>query len=128
MGARLVNAVVGAVATLVLAPLLPLSPVVGGGASGYLEARRDGDRADGLWTGVGAGLIAVVVLAAVLVLFGTLFFGFLTGGMGPGPMGPGRFGGFTTVAFLLVAVLGAAYVVGLSGVGGWLGVYLHEEL
>lgn len=105
-----INALIGAVVTIVVS-FVPLSPVVGGGVAAYLQG---GDTDGGIRVGLLSGVIAVVPM--VLVTFFVL--SFLTfGGM------PGGF------VLLLFFILGFAllYVVGLSALGGYLGAYLRAE-
>lgn len=110
----LINAIIGAVAGIVLS-FIPLSTVIGGAIAGYLE---DGDTNDGLRVGAIAGIIMLIPF----VLFGLVFMMFLIGG-GPGgaPIAFGLFG-------FLILLLAAVYTVGLSAVGGYLGVYIKNEL
>ena len=151
MGSRLLNAVVGAATTVVLAPLVPFSPVVGGALAGYFESDEadeaadsgeragdgpsgDGPSGDGLRVGALSGAIAFVPLVLLFALFGALLLGFFTGTlmggmpMPGGPGGPGMVGGLGAIALVFAALVGALYVVGLSAVGGWVGVYLRTEL
>jgi hypothetical protein len=108
------NALVGAVAGVVLS-FIPLSTLLGGAVAGYLEG---GESSDGLRVGAIAGLMMLVPLVFIVV-FVMLF---LTGA---GPRGaPVMFFMMTIVMFLL----GAVYTVGLGAVGGYLGVYLKNEL
>lgn len=94
---------------------VPLSTMLGGAVAGYLEG---GDTDAGLR----AGAIAGVFMLVPFVLFGLGFMMFFLGfGMG-GP--PGAFGMFAVVVLLF----GAVYTVGLSAVGGYLGVYAKNEL
>jgi hypothetical protein len=117
------HAVLGGVATLVLAPVLPFAPVLGGGIAGYLEAEEG--CSDGLRVGAYAGAFAFVSLLALAVFFGGLLFAVVTGVVG----GPPPFVSGAGVLLLVIgAVFGAIYVVGLSALGGLLGVYVHREL
>ena len=119
------NAVVGGVVTLVLAPVLPFAPVLGGAVAGYLEAGERGvRRASGLRVGAAAGTVAFVALLVFAVLLGNLLFAVLTGLVGAPP---GFVSGLGFAVFLFGALFGALYVVGLSAVGGWLGVRVSDE-
>jgi hypothetical protein len=113
----LVNAVIGAVVTLVLS-FTGFSPILGGMTAGYLER---GDRADGLRVGALSGAIATLPFLLLMFLFG----GFVvTGSMMAD--GVGFAGGF--VFLLLVGFLVAlVWSVGLSALGGLLGVYVATE-
>ncbi|WP_265108608.1 DUF5518 domain-containing protein [Halosolutus halophilus] len=109
-----VNALIGAVAGIVLS-FIPLSTLLGGAVAGYLEG---GDTNDGLRVGAIAGLIMLVPF----VLIGLFFVTFL---LGVGPGGPPLAFGMMAVFMLVV---GALYTIGLSAIGGYLGVYLKYEL
>lgn len=119
-GDTLLNALVGAVVTVVLS-FTGFSPLVGGGVAGYLQR---GERMDGARVGAIAGVIATIpFLLAFPLLFGLVFTGSLFGGYGVEFGLSGLFG-----AFLLVAVLFAfVWNVVLSAVGGYVGVYLATE-
>lgn len=108
-----INAIIGAVVGIVLS-FIPLSPLLGGVIAGYLEG---GDPNRGLKVGAVAGAIMLLPLAFI----GTVLLFLLGFGIGS-----------STVAFgvmaLLVLLLSAVYTVGLSVVGGYLGVYLENEL
>lgn len=108
------NALIGAVVT-VLASFVPFSPVVGGAVAGYLEGRN----------GARVGAISGAMAAVPLVLLGLLFAFFIPIGMG---MGMGLSPSIAMVVFVLFAlVMVLAYTVGLSAVGGLLGVYLAAQ-
>ncbi|MFB6354490.1 MAG: DUF5518 domain-containing protein [Halobacteriales archaeon] len=119
-GDTLLNAIVGAVATVVLA-FTGFSPLLGGGVAGYLQG---GTRRAGAKVGALSGLLAFLPF----FLLGFLFFGFfafvpLMGG------GMGMPGGVELLVILFVMVpLFIAWNVGLGAVGGYLGTYLREEL
>lgn len=107
-------ATIGAVVTIVTS-FVPLSPILGGLVSGYL---RDGDGADGARIGAYAGLAAAVPFA----LLGL----FLLGGIGiaTAELGLGGLGVFVGLALVFSFGVGAAYLVGLSALGGYIGVSL----
>ncbi|MFC4248252.1 DUF5518 domain-containing protein [Natribaculum luteum] len=105
----LVNAVVGAVVTVVLS-FLAFSPIVGGAVAGYLERR------DGLRVGAISGAIAAIPLVTLAFLF-VGFFGFFATGA------PGFFVFFAAIAL----PFGLLYSIGLSALGGYVGVYLADE-
>ncbi|MHB9286375.1 DUF5518 domain-containing protein [Halobacteriales archaeon Cl-PHB] len=118
-GDTLINSLIGAVVTAVLASAVPLAPILGGLVAGYLEG---GTRDDGVRVGLYSGLIALLPLVFILVTVGTFFFGFV--GMGHGTMGiPGAGFAFFLFGFLFLT----AYTIGLSAVGGWLGNYVHQD-
>ncbi|PSP54714.1 hypothetical protein BRC82_09270 [Halobacteriales archaeon QS_1_67_19] len=107
------NALVGAVVTVVTAPLLPLAAIVGGGVAGYLQR---GDLAAGAKVGAIAGAMAAVPA----VLFAWLVVGFfLLGGASAFALGS------VFAVFVLVAVVG--YLVGASALGGAVGAYVRRE-
>jgi hypothetical protein len=104
------NGLIGGVVAVVLS-FIPLSPVVGGGVAGYLEG---GDQRNGLAVGVIAGVVALVPF----VFLGMVAAVFL--------IAPG---GARLLPLLLVfLVFGAVYTVGLSALGGVLGIYVRDEL
>lgn len=109
----LVNALIGAVVTVVTVFLVPFSPVLGGAVAGYLQG---GDNDDGLKVGALSGVIALVpvLLLAPLVLFFFVIEPFFALAM-------------LVLSLFFVAFL-AAYTVGLSALGGIVGVYLKDEL
>lgn len=103
------NALIGAVATFLLSFTM-VSPVLGGALAGYLE------RGDGVRVGALSGLIA----ALPLVLLAFLLLGLLSVGGGP-PLA-----GF--FVFVVAVIFLPAYTIALSALGGYLGVYLRDEL
>lgn len=110
----LLNAIIGAVAGIVLS-FVPFSTLLGGAVAGYLEG---GDSAAGLKVGAIAGVIMLVPM----VVIGFVAMAFLLGG---GMRGAPPVFGLMMVFMLVVGVL---YTVGLSAVGGYLGVYIKKEL
>jgi len=140
-GDTLLNAAIGAVVTLILSftgfsssppgdPASPrrvvtlvlsftgFSPILGGMAAGYLQR---GDRAGGTRVGALAGALAAVPFLLLFLLFGGFF---STGSMMGGGMGvPGGFLFFFPFAFVSALV----WSVGLSALGGYLGVYVATE-
>lgn len=104
------NGVIGGVVAVVLS-FIPLSTVLGGAVAGYLEG---GDQRDGLVVGAIAGVIALIPL----VLFGMVAAVFV--------IAPGGFRFLLIIALLLF--LGAVYTVGLSALGGAVGVYVKNEM
>lgn len=112
----LINAFIGAVVTVVFS-FIPFSPVVGGAVAGYLE-KRDGIRVGAIAGGIAA--IPLILLSFLLVGVLGFFGAFLNGGIGVGILG--IFVLFVMLSFSLV------YTVGLSALGGYIGVYLVDEL
>ena len=110
-GDTLFNAVIGAVVTMVTS-FVGVSPIIGGGVAAYLEK---GDKSASIRIGALSGAIVVIPF----VLFGLLIFGGISAG-GASPA-------FFLVILLFVVVLGAAYTVGLSALGGFIGWYIREE-
>lgn len=124
-GDTLVNALVGAVATVVLSGILPFSPLFGGGVAGYMQG---GDRSAGLRVGALSGVVAFVPAAAVGLLVFVFFFSALVGGATSGaPRAFGAFGALSVLGGVFVGFLSVAYIVGLSALGGWLGNYVKYD-
>ena len=110
----LMNAIIGAVVTVVTAPLLPLAAIVGGGVAGYLQ------RAD-MRAGAKVGAIAGALAAIPAFLFAWFVFAVLL------------FGGADVFAFTLIFsvvlfVVVTGYLVGAGAAGGALGAYVRREL
>ncbi|SEW17165.1 DUF5518 domain-containing protein [Natrinema salifodinae] len=114
---RLVNALLGGGAGIILS-FIPLSTLLGGAVAGYLE---DGAPGDGLKVGAIAGFVMLVPF----LFFGLAvasFFPFFRGGGAGGPVFAfGMMGLFVLIGSIL-------YTVGASAVGGYLGVYVRNEL
>ncbi len=105
---RLTHAVMGAAVTL-LGSIILFSPLIGGGLTGWLAGRNP---ADGARAGALSGAIASTVLLP-LVVFGVVF-ALLDAGI-------------LTWLTVGVAAAGATYLVGLSVLGGYLGVALRDR-
>lgn len=69
-----------------------------------------------------AGLLMLIPF----VLFGFVMLGFMGFGMGFGMGGGAPL--FFVIMLMMLLVFGALYTVGLSAVGGFLGIYLQNEL
>ncbi|USZ70420.1 DUF5518 domain-containing protein [Natronosalvus halobius] len=110
----LINALIGAAAGIILT-FIPLSTLLGGAVAGYLE---DGEPTEGMKVGAIAGLIMLIPFVFMGLFFVLFFLGF---GARGAPIAFGLMGFF-------VLTFGALYTVGLSAVGGYLGVYLKDEL
>ncbi|KAA9398674.1 hypothetical protein Har1130_10690 [Haloarcula sp. CBA1130] len=119
-GDTFVNAVIGAVATALLSGFVPLAPLLGGGIAGYLEG---GSRDDGVRVGFLSGVIG---LAMSLVFFVVVFV-FLAAFLAFVPEALGVFGAMGLLVLVLGAVTTAAYFLGLSALGGWLGNYVRYD-
>lgn len=104
-----VNALIGAAVSVVLS-VVPFSPVLGGGAAGYLEGR------DGVRVGAISGAIAALPLILVFAMFLSVFMFVPEGGV-------------TGVGVLLavLTVVAMVYSVALSVLGGMAGVYLADH-
>lgn len=115
------NAVIGGIAGVIFS-FVPLSPILGGGIAGYLQ---HGTREDGLKVGAWAGLVMLIPF----IFIG----GFLMMVLGLGGISAtyGLHMGVAPIAFgvlgLFLIALASIYTVGLSAVGGYLGVYLREN-
>lgn len=105
------NAVVGGIAGILLA-FVPLSPVLGGAIAGYLQ---HGPRESGMKVGAGAGLVMLLPYSFI-GMFALIVLGL--GGT------PAAFGMFALIAIVFVGL----YTIGLSALGGYLGVYVYEEV
>jgi hypothetical protein len=105
----ILNGVIGGVVAVVLS-FIPLSPILGGAVAGYLEG---GDQRDGLVVGTIAGVIALIPF----VLFGMLAAVIL--------IAPGAVRLIPLLAVFLFFV--AIYTVGLSALGGIVGIYVEDE-
>ncbi|MEF8807775.1 DUF5518 domain-containing protein [Natronomonas sp.] len=103
------NGVIGGIIAVVLS-FIPLSPILGGAAAGYLEG---GEERDGLVVGTIAGVIALIPF----VLFGMLAAVLL--------IAPGGIRLLPLLAVFLFFV--AIYTVGLSALGGIVGIYVKNE-
>lgn len=115
-GGFLLHALIGAVVMFVLS-FIPLSPVLGGAAAGYLHER------DGIQVGALAGLFAAVPVVALVMLVVT----FLTPVVAaPGGSLMGPLIGFGIMGVVMLLVIGL-YTVGLGALGGYLGVYVAES-
>lgn len=112
-GDTLLNAVIGAVVTVVLS-FVGVSPLLGGGVAGYLQQER---RKRGAVVGALSGALATLPL--VLLLIGGVVLVGVTGL----PGGPELL-----VILLLVFPLLLAWNVGLGALGGYLGVVVREEM
>lgn len=115
-GDTLINALVGAVATVLLT-FLPFSPVLGGAVAGYLQR---GDTREGAKVGAVSGLIASLPVFLVAFLLVSLF-----------TFVPARESLLFAISGIFIALfvvfVVALYVVGLSVLGGVLGVYIRNE-
>ncbi|CAI50486.2 uncharacterized protein NP_4790A [Natronomonas pharaonis DSM 2160] len=107
------NAVIGAVVGVVLY-FIPLSTLLGGATTAYLDG---GTRTDGAKAGALAGGFMFLPVAFFTLVGGLFFFPFLLGGPGlPVSLWP------------LLLGFSAVYTVGLAALGGYLGIYLKEQL
>lgn len=112
---RLVNALIGAVVTVVTS-FVPLSPVLGGGVPGYLQR---GDTREGATVGAISGLFVAVPLAILGTLLAAVF--------AIVPEGGGAGLGLFALVFVTILLVSSVYAVGLSALGGALGAYLARE-
>jgi hypothetical protein len=112
-GNTLLNGLLGGIVGGILS-FVPLSTVLGGGVAGYLEG---GDYAAGAKVGAIAGLVAAVPFALVWWLVVAVL------SMVSIPL-TGALWTATALVFLFAIV----YVVGLSVLGGILGVYVRAEV
>ncbi|GAB7121090.1 hypothetical protein JCM9743_35600 [Natrinema sp. JCM 9743] len=105
---------IGAVAGVILS-FVPLSTLLGGAITAYLEG---GTPNDGIRVGAIAGVIMLVLMVFMGMFIMMFFLGFEVGGA---PR-------MLTFMLLSMLVFGSLYTVGLSAVGGYLGIYLKDEL
>ncbi|MFB6111349.1 MAG: DUF5518 domain-containing protein [Halobacteriaceae archaeon] len=118
-GDTLMNAVIGAVVSVVLSPL-QFSPVLGGAVAGYLQTA---ETSEGVRIGAISGLLAALPIVLFLGVFGGIFLAVLPFTEGPGML----FGAASGLVILVVVVLTVLVSVGLSAAGGYLGAYLRRE-
>lgn len=109
----LLGAGVGALVTVFLW-YIPLSPLIGGVAAGFLQGgSRDDARTAGLLSGALVPLVALVVAVLAFLVAGSRVFGQF-------PFGP--------AVAALVSLAAVAYALGLGLIGGWLGgLFLEDE-
>jgi hypothetical protein len=116
-GDTIINAVIGAVVTVVLS-FTGFSPILGGMVAGYLQR---GTRAEGIRVGALAGGIAALpFLLMVFVVGGFLFTGSILADSAVVA------GGLVFVLLFGIAIA-LIWSVGLSALGGYLGVYIATE-
>ncbi|NUB91115.1 DUF5518 domain-containing protein [Haloterrigena sp. SYSU A121-1] len=108
-----INALIGAAAGVILS-FVPFSTLLGGAIAGYLEG---GDRRNGLRVGTIAGVIMLIPMA-LMGMFAMFVLGIGYTGA------PIAFG----IMAIFMLIMSALYTVGLSAVGGYLGIYLKDEL
>lgn len=113
----LVNAIIGAVVTVVTS-FVPISPVIGGAVAGYLQK---GSRREGVKVGVLSGLLASLPILFILSL--------VFGGLSLAAFAGGEIGGSVLFGVILLVSIGFVIlvVVGLSALGGYVGVALAER-
>lgn len=116
-GDTYLNALIGAIVTVV-GSFIPFSPVLGGGVAAYLQ---QGTQREALRVGAISGAMASIPIAIAVAGFG-LFFSFI-----PVMGGEGAAVGVFLLFFLFIFVIGIAYTVGLSALGGYAGWYLRAE-
>lgn len=114
-GDTLLNAVIGAVASIVLS-FLPFGIVLGGAVAGYLQGAAK-DYQEGATVGALAGLFALLPVLGLLFVLGAAV-----------PFLPLELGALSVVVLLFVLFGSAVYFVGGGALGGALGAYLVDEL
>jgi hypothetical protein len=117
-GDTLMNALIGAVVSIVLSPL-QFSPVIGGTVAGYLQGS---DSNEGVQVGALSGLFTAIPLLCLVGIISSFMGGFffLDGSM---PL----MGGAPFLIVIFAVLLVFAFTVALSAVGGFLGAYLNRE-
>lgn len=113
-GDTILNAVIGAVASVVLS-FLPFGIVLGGAIAGYLQGEPN-DYAEGAKVGALAGLLAFLPVLGIIFLIG-----------GALPFFPLEFAALGLVVFLFVLLLGGVYFIGGGALGGAVGAYFVDE-
>lgn len=102
----LLGAGMGALVTVFLW-YIPLSPLLGGAAAGFLQGgSREDARTAGTLSGALVPLVALVVAVVAFLVAGAQVFGRF-------PFGP--------LVAIALGFLGVVYAVGLGAAGGWLG-------
>lgn len=107
------NAVIGGIVSIILG-FIPFSPILGGGVAGYLEKNNS----NGIKIGAISGLIASIPMVVFLFFIGlmsTQLIGIQFGGIG------------LILFFGFVGIISTLYTVGLSTIGGYLGVYIYKQ-
>jgi hypothetical protein len=119
-GDTIINAVMGAIVTLILS-FTGFAPLLGGAVAGYLqhETRRSGAK---------VGALSGALSFLPFLFFAFIFFGiFFAGPMMDQTMGtPGAPVLFIFLLVMVPTVL--LWTVGLGALGGYLVVYLREDL
>lgn len=116
------NAIIGGIVGIILS-FIPLSPVLGGGIAGYLQ---HGTRESGMKVGAGAGLVMLLPFLAIGVFFVMILgFGGISYSYG---MHLGATPIFVGIIGMFAIAITAVYTVGLSALGGYLGVYVRNEM
>lgn len=105
-------------AVTVLTSFVPLSPILGGAVAGYLRA---GDRMEGARVGAYAGVVVAIPLALLSIFF---LGGFV---IAAGELGLGGIAVFLGAALVFSLFVTVAFLVGLSALGGYLGVRIGER-
>lgn len=108
-----INVLIGVAAGIILS-FIPLSPMLGGGVASYFESGKPA-------TGLKIGAIVGAILLIPFVLIGLVLLMLLGFGTTGAPIA------FGIMAFFLL-MIGAVYTIGLSAAGGYLGIYLKDEL
>lgn len=118
-GDTLINAIIGAVVSVVLSPL-QFSPIIGGAVAGYLEGS---DSNEGVRVGTLSGLFAAIPFMLFFGVIGTFLLG--VGSLTEGPFRMLGHASFVLVIIAFIFIL--AMIVALSALGGYLGAYLKRE-
>ncbi len=104
---RVLNAVIGAVVTLILF-FTGFSPIIGGGVAAWLQ---EGNKSESIRVGALSGVFALLPILVILI-----------GGVGV-------YTGISVaiLAFVVVIVVLGVFTVGLSSLGGYLVYYLLKD-
>lgn len=108
----LLGAGMGALVTVFLW-YIPLSPLLGGAAAGFLQGgSREDAKTAGMLSGALVPVLVLLFAAGAFLVAGASVFGQF-------PFGP--------VIALIVSIVGIVYAVGFGAIGGWLGGMALED-
>lgn len=125
----LVNVLLGGAVGFFGGLVVPFAPVAGGAIASY---RNGGTSRDGLKIGTLVGFVTAI--PSVLLIAGFFLLSMFSTPTGPGPATPEPAGVLGTglpptfLAFILVILaVGILMMVGMSALGGYLGIYFRDD-